>query len=311
MAQFNVSGLAAYTDEISGELITKTLLAGNTMSKAGIMKNPGIKSAKNLNILSSTIVGADGAGCGFTDAGTAEYTVVPLSVDPIKVERDFCLNTLETKYLQVGMNPGSYPEDIPFEDVLTAEQSELIGRMIDAQLWLGNKATGSGNLALADGFIAAIDAASASTVNVSSTGFTSSTAIAKVDEYAAAIPAELRGAAVGFALYMSVSEFDKYVVGLREKNYFHITPDFDASQGVKHPGMDNLMVIPVVGLAGSERKVLAADGNLNIGFDLESDSAEFQRWYSMDAQSLRYRVRYKLGTAVAFPTQVVNVSDLV
>lgn len=310
MAQFNVAGLAAYTDQISGELIKKTLLAGNTMSKTGIVKNPGIKSAKNLNILTSTIVAADGTACGFTDAGETAYTVVPLSVDPIKVEKSFCLSTLETKYLQIGMNPGSYPEDVPFEDVLTAEQSELVGRMIDDQIWLGNKSTGSGNNALANGFIQKIDAASASTVNVSSTGFTSTTAIAKVDEYAALIPAEVRGAA-NVVLYMSFAEFDKYVIGLRNANYFHITPQFDTTNGVKHPGMDSLTVMPVKGLEGSVRKVIAADGNLQIGFDLESDSAEFQRWYSLDAQALRYRIRYKLGTAVAFPSQVVNISNLV
>jgi hypothetical protein len=307
MAQFNVSGLSTYTDEISGELITKTLLGGNTMSKAGISKNPGIKSAKNLNILTSTIVGADGSGCGFTDAGATTYTVVPLSVDPITVNKSFCLNTLETKYLQVGMNPGSYPEDVPFEDVLTAEQSELVGRMIDAQIWLGNKSTGSGNLALADGFMAQIDAASASTINVSSTGFTSADAIAKVDEYAALIPAEMTTAG-NVTLYMSFAEFSKYTVALREKNYFHITPEFNTENGVKHPGIDNLMVVPVMGLAGSVRKVIAADGNLNIGFDLESDSASFQRWYSLDNEALRYRINYKLGTAVAFPTQLVNVN---
>jgi len=310
MAQFNVSGLSTYTDEISGELIKKTLLAGNTMSKAGISKNPGIKSAKNLNILTSTIVGADGAGCGFTDAGETAYTVVPLSVDPIKVEKSFCLNTLETKWLQVGLNPGSYPEDLAFEDVLTSEQSTLISRMVDSQIWLGNKATGSGNLALADGIITKIDAASASTINVSSTGFTSATAIAKVDEYAALIPSEMASAG-NVTLYMSFSEFSKYTVALREKNYFHITPDFNTADGVKHPGMDNLMVVPVMGLGGSVRKVIAADGNLQIGFDLESDSSEFQRWYSLDAQALRYRIRYKLGTAVAFPSQTVNISDLV
>jgi len=308
MAQFNVSGLVAYTDQISSELITKTLLAGNTMSKTGIMKNPGIKSAKNLNILTSTIVAADGSACGFTDGGSAAYTVVPLAVDPIKIERDFCLNTLETKWLQVGMNPGSYPENIPFEDVLTAEQSELIGRVIDAQLWLGNKSTGSGNLALADGFLAKIDAASASTVNVSSTGFTSTTAIDKVDSYAALIPAELRGSGVGFALYMSFSEFDKYVLALRDLNYFHVSPDYNTTDGVNHPGMDGMKVIPIMGLAGSVRKVLVADGNLQVGFDLESDSSSFERWYSQDAQSLRYRVRYKLGTAIAFTSQTVNVN---
>lgn len=299
MAQFNLSGLAAYTDQISGELIKKTLLAGNTMSKAGIMKNPGIKSAKNLNILNSTLVAADGSGCGFTDGGSTTFTVVPLSVAAVKIEKDFCLNSLETKWLQIGLNPGSYPEDLAFEDIITAEQSEQVSRLIDTQIWQGDS--------LVDGVLDKIDAASASTVNVSSTGFTSSTAIDKVDEYAASIPAEMRGAA-NVALYMSFAEFSKYTVALRNANYFHITPDFDTSNGVKHPGMDNLTVIPVMGLEGSVRKVIAADGNINVGFDLESDSSEFQRWYSMDNQSLRYRIRYKLGTAVAFPTQVVNIN---
>ena len=308
MAQFNVSGLSTYTDEISGELIKKTLLDGNSMSKAGISKNPGIKSAKNLNILTSSIVGADGSGCGFTDAGETAYTVVPLAVDAITVNKSFCLNTLETKYLQASMNPGSYPEDIPFEDVVTAEQSQLVSRMIDAQIWLGNKTTGSGNQALVDGFAAKIDAASGSTINVTSGGFTSSTAISKVDDYAALIPADMAFAG-NVTLYMSFAEFSKYTVGLREKNYFHITPEFDTTNGVKHPGNDNLSVVPVMGLAGSARKVIAADGNLNIGFDLESDSASFQRWYSMDAEALRYRINYKLGVAVAFPTQLVNITD--
>ena len=299
MPQFNLAGLAAYTDQVSGELMTRTLLQGNTMSKPGIMKNPGIKSAKNLNILTSSLTAASGVGCGFTDAGSTTYTVVPLATAAVKIERDFCLNSLETKWLQVGMNPGSYPEDLPFEDILTLEQSELVSRLIDTQLWIGDS--------VVNGILDAIDAASATTINVSKTGFTSTTAIAKVDEYAALIPAEVRGAA-NVALYLSFAEFDKYLINMRQANYYHFAPDFNTADGVTHPGMDNLKVIPVMGLAGSTRKVIAADGNINIGFDNELDSSEFQRWYSMDNQSLRFRIRYKLGAAIAFPTQLVNIN---
>lgn len=304
---FNLNGLSAYVDQTSSELIYKTILGANTLSKGGVSIQPNIKSTMNINILDSSLV-AQATACSFTGADTTTLKVVPLAVDAISIPRQFCLKDLEDYWAQIAIRPGSYNEDLPLEGVFVNEQTGLVNSIIEKQIWQGSKSTGTGNLALNNGFLQQIvTAGTASGVIQQAIGtFSITTAVDKVDEYVAALPDNLFGEEV--KLYMSPANFQTYLVSATKENLYHEPIDGDYENGIKHRA-SNVIVFPAKGLAGVNNKmVLTAPKNLYVGTDLENDPENFKSWYSNDSQSLRFLISYKLGTAVAFPEQVVYIS---
>ena len=302
----NVSALSTYTDETSGELIKKSIMEGNTSKLISVM--PGIKSAKTLNRLASTLYMQAGA-CGFTDSGSTLLDQVTLTVTDIKINENICLNTLEDYYTQVMMRPGSYNEQIPFENIFADEKAELISKEIDKMMWQGNTSTGSGNLSLVDGFLSYFTTNSGSTgANVTKVDWagaltTAGTAINDVDDLISNIPVDIVGVN-DLTLFVSHTQFQYYLVDLRNKNYFHFSPDFNIENGIIHPG-SNVRIIPVTGLAGSTSKVLTPASNLYLGTDLLSDAESFKIWYSEDTDYVKFLSKFKMGVTAAWLSFVV------
>jgi len=306
---FNLAGLTQYVDETSGELIYKTILGANTLAKGGVTVQPNIKSTMNINVLDSDLV-AVASSCSFTGADTTTLKVVPLSVDDLSIPRQFCLQDLESYWAQVAIRPGSYNEELPLEGVFVQEQSDLVGGIIEKQVWQASKATGTGNLSLSDGFIQKIadEITAASGVVETAIGtYNATTAVDKVDDYVATLPSELVGAE-GVKLYMSPKNFQYYLVAATKENLFHEAVDGDYDNGIRHRA-SNVVVFPAKGLSGIDTAmVLTPSKNLYVGTDLENDPENFKQWFSNDTQSLRFLIKYKIGTAIAFPEQVVYIS---
>jgi len=298
-----VSTLTAYVNETEG-IVRKAIMEGNTPSMVTVM--PGIKSAKTINLLDGSMQLYAGGSCGaFVNSGTTNLTQVKLTVADVTGTESICLQTLEDYYTQTMMRPGSYNEQIPFEDIFVADRTSYLSKEIDKQIWQGNIASGSGNLALVNGILQYVDSAaiSGSCVNVTASAFTVSTAIAIVDELVTNIPTDIADAD-NLTLFVSHSEFQKYLLGLKNANYFHFAPDFDLNQSIKHPG-SSVTVMPVTGLVGSTRHILTPASNIVVGTDLLDDYENFDMWYERKDDAVDMRVKYKLAAVVAVPAFVV------
>ena len=154
----NVTTLTDFVNENKMELIKKSILTGRTMDYVVIQ--PDIKSSAAINIIDSTIQ-AQAGGCSFNNLGTTELTQRNISVDAVRVNESICLDELEAKWTQSLMNKGSYNEAIPFEEIYVQDKADKIANMIESMVWQGDKATGTGNLAYADGLLKVIDAEAA------------------------------------------------------------------------------------------------------------------------------------------------------
>lgn len=305
---FDLSNLTKYVDETSGGLIYKSILGANTIAKAGITLQPNVKSTININLLNSDLV-AELSSCSFTGADTTTLKVVPLSVEAISIPRQFCLQDLESYWAQIAIRPGSYNEDLPLEGVFVAEQGELVSDMIEKMVWVSSKSTGTGNMALTDGFIQQIiTAGTASGVIQQAIGtYNTTTAVDKVDDYVAALPDELIGKE-GVKLFMSPANFQTYLVSATKENLYHEPVDGSYENGIRHRA-SSVVVFPAKGLSGvNDKMVLAESKNLYVATDLENDPENFKQWFSNDTQSLRFLIKFKLGTQIAFPEQVVYIS---
>jgi len=303
----DVSGLSAYTDENKMDLIKKSILEGRTMEF--ITVQPDIKSSATINIIDSTLVGQAGS-CGFNPDGTTALTQRAIAVTPIKVNESICLNTLEAYYTQKMMNPGSYNESIPFEQIYAEEKAGKISAMIEDIIWKGDT-TLTGNLSLADGLLKVIDAEG--TVidgNVGSeTAITAANVIDIVDGMVGVVPTDIINKD-DLVLFLGYDTYRTYAKALRDANLFAYT-------GAENQGGDfiqmvpgtNVKVVAVRGLNGTDRMVLSTSSNIYAGTDLLSDSEDFKIFYSNDNDEVRFISKFKIGVQVAFPEFVVEYTN--
>ena len=104
--------------------------------------------------------------------------------------------------------------------------------------------------------------------------------------------------------------FQRIVKGLTQDNLFHFNPT-DVQRGgtyyaVPLPGYPNITIIGGWGLRNSERVIIGPPSDMFIGTDLTSDTNNFQMWFSLDQDALRYRLRNKLGVNVGHPNYFIS-----
>ena len=305
---FNVTGLTNYTNEQSTELVIKSLFGSKTAAvlQAAGQVQVGVKSAEALNILSSDVF-FQADGCGYTASGNTTFTQRVITVGAIKVEETLCPKTLEAKWMQTQIAPGS-PEAVPFEEQIGSEKASRIAKLLEVAMWQGDTATSNTNpnTNRFDGFNKIIDAASASTVagNTSSaTAITVANVEGLVDDIYNVIPADIADAE-DLVLFVGIDTFKKYTTALRASNLFHYAADSEGME-IMIPAT-NIKMIGVGGLSGTNRMFLARLSNLFVGTDLANEEEEYRFWYSQDNDEVRFRATMKYGVQIAFPDQLVQ-----
>ena len=297
----NLSGLSAYTEENAMDLIRASLFESKTIGM--IQVQPGIKSAATINILSSTPTWAAGA-CGFSAAGSTILTQKTITVSDIKKNEVICLNDLEAYYTQKMMNPGSYNEAIPFEQMYAEELAGQTAKMLEVLTWQGNTA-GAGNLVFADGLIKLIDADGA-VVTGTALAMDAANIVAAVDEMVAAIPADVV-ASDNLVLFMGYAEYRVYAAALRDANLFHYNgAENQGGQFEQDVPGTNVKVVGVGGLNGLGRMFLSETTNLFVGTDLLNDSESFKIFFDENEDEVRIIQKMKIGFNFAFPERIVS-----
>lgn len=297
----DLTALTKYTDEHSGQLIKEAILTGRTVEMVTVQG--GVKHAMTINRLSSALQAQAGA-CGWNPAGSTILDQRTISVDPVKINEPICLDDLEKYYTSVMMNPGSYNTDIPFEQIFAENKAEAIKSMIEAMIWRGDKDTGSGNLALANGFKKLFDAEATVTGSYTIATFADDM-IDVIDEAIGKLPEEVLDLE-DIVVMMSYADYRKYAKAVRDANLYHYTGA--ESQGdlfsQYHPGT-NVKVVATKGLSGTNQFVVTPASNLVVGTDLLEDAEDFKIFYSQDNDEVRFLSKFKLGVQVAFIENVV------
>lgn len=301
----NLSGLQKWTDEHAMDLIKEAVLKGRTVDLVTVQG--GIKHAATINRLSTALTAQAGA-CGWNAQGTTTLDQRTIEVCDIKINEAICLNDLEDYYTSVMMNPGSYNTEIPFEQLFAENKRDQVMALVEDLVWKGDKDTGSGNLALCNGFVklfdAGITASSTSYGTFSVSGF-GAEIVDKVDEAISKLNVNVIDAE-DLHLFMGYAEYRAYAKALRDANLFHYTgaENQGADFSQIHPGT-NVRVIAVRGLNNTNRFVLTPASNLYVGTDLLSDAEDFRIFYSQDNDEVRFLAKWKQGVQVAFLENVV------
>lgn len=300
----DLSALSAWTDEHAIDMIKEAVLKGRTVDL--IKVQGGIKHSATINRLSTDLVAQSGA-CGFNATGSTVLDQRTITVCDIKINESICLTDLEDYYTSVMMNPGSYNEEIPFEELFAGNKRDQLQALIEDLIWQGNTSTGTGNMALCDGFVKLFDGATGSVgaYGTYSASLSATDAIDVVDEMVASVPTNVINAE-DLHLFMSYPDFRTYTKALRDANLFHYTGD--ENQGgdftLPIPGT-NVRAIAVRGLNGQDRMLLSPASNLYAGTDLLSDAEDFRIFYSQDNDEVRFISKFKIGIQCAYLENVV------
>ena len=303
---FSVGSLANYTNEQSTDLLVKALFGSKTATllQSSNQVQVGVKSASALNILASTVF-FQADGCGYLSSGTTTFTQRTITVGAVKVEETLCPKTLEAKWMQTQIMPGS-PTMIPFEEQIGNEKAAVIAQTLETAMWTGDTGSGNPNLSRFDGFNKLIAAASPVLGNATPTTFTTVTN-ANIDDILDQIYANVPAAVAAkddLVCFLGVDNFKLMLINLKNANLFHYVADAAQTMEMIYPGT-NMKLIAVGGLNGTNKIVTGSLSNFFMGTDLIDENEEVKMWYSIDNDEVRVRFTFKAGVQVAFPGEIV------
>ena len=306
----NISALNDFNNELAGELLLKTVYAGSTMEYITIQE--GVKYLEPINLFEVSLFMNNGT-CVSTPSGSATFTQRNIQVCPRTSFDALCLKDLDTKYLGISsLEPGSYNTTWKLAESYSTLLVNQFQKANEQFIWgqvSGSSSTYGGTCAT-DGLKVLISGSTSGVVVPSGfTGsFDASTALDRMDAAIAALDSDVADRD-DLTFFMSVSNFRKYVAGIRAANNFYFDPNSIENRGnllqMNYP-YQNIKVVGTVGLQGSDRIVLGPAKQIVAGTDLMSDFSEFQLWYDINSDTLRHRISTKLGVNIAFPEYWVS-----
>lgn len=313
---FSLGSLTAFTDQDELKMLVKTVyepVSAQIINAANpIVK--GIKSAKALPILASTIYAQDGDACGFTASGSTAITQRVLTVGHPMFQDSFCPKDLEAYFTQKGLSPGN-PEDLGvFQNSIAEEISSLIQEWVEIRIWQGDASNtgewdGFKQLLDDDNFTAAVQAnvtGGGYTQIAAATGITTGNIDEILEQIQIKLPAKVRARSItkrDVVCFCGTDTFQKAVLNLASRNLFHYMPP-EGRAWMFYPGT-TFKLYGVPGLDGTNVLIASHLMNLFIGTDLLNEEEQFEMWWSQDDRVMKYNVDFKYACQIAFLNEVV------
>jgi hypothetical protein len=296
MAGFNVAALDAFNNELAGEMLVKSVIAGSTAEYVTVKE--GIKYKEPLNLQEIDLVIQDGRGCVSTESGSVTYTQRDIEVCQRSSHDGLCLRDLDTKYIGLLGPEGSYPETYAFVEEYASQLVANFQKKNDEFIWKAGPVTGDCSL----GLLELINSGSGATF-VSQSANTSDNIGDNIDGLLEALSSDVQDRD-DLTAFVSIANFRKYIVWLRKQNNYYYDPASVENRGslmsMKHP-FANLTIVGTVGLAGEDSITMGPARQIVVGTDLVSDLDNFQMWYDINGDKLKHRIVTKLGVQVAYP----------
>lgn len=308
---FDVSTLAAYTEQNAMDLIIKSVAGGRLSEYANIQD--GVKGPTTINILSSDVV-FQADGCSRSASGATTLSQRTITPGAVAIHEDLCMTDLAAKYTAVMLRQGltNEKEEIPFEELYFTEKVAKLQKAIEVADWQGDTTSGNANLSKYDGLNKIIAAATAVNGNPTgitvATGLTNANIIGVLTGMAELMPEDIMDAD-DLKLFVGMDTFLKYQKAIADGNYFHYVVDGGFTSELPLIGFPNVTVCAtpgLTGLAGGE-SYLMRSSNIYVGVDLPGEeSNDVRSWYDDNDRIYKVTMAFRRGVNVAFPDQVVE-----
>lgn len=277
-----VAALDAYIE--SNEDLQYRVASGlKTILKTNV--KTGVVGPTAIGVVDQNVVFNNGTSCGWNPTSVATVTDRKLVPGIIKINEQLCQEYFVGKLGQhklkghIGINNKA----MPFEQDFIQSLLEEISNEVDKLLWQGDKAAGTGNMALTDGYkkICTTDFAAKAVAAGASAKATVQALITAAD------PDVLTAKYGTPRLYCSVPFANEYVQSLitdRIIAWDRIITENGGNvvQDMVIPGT-GVVLTPMQGLTGANFQLLTGENNIYVGVDLEGDSDSFDfHWEPAD-----------------------------
>ena len=295
-----VNNMADFVKANETELLTKLVIGTSVADYVSIF--PNIKHAEKVPAFETgdidSIVSTGHCSTTFGDITMTEKT---LTVCDYNIQKGYCPESLAKTIMGLRMQAGSYNEEVG------AEERFIEDLVAKAAVFNERKFFQADASDCSLGINAQLDAASASTVNVTYTAMTPSNAIEVAQTYVLALPEALKYN--NTVLFVNRSDFQALILGLLNANYYN--PQYDPSGAVIAPMVVQLPAtntLVVSSEIGAGRALATYGQNLAMGTDVLTDSAQAATWWSADTQQYRISMKWRMGSLVFFPELAVRIA---
>lgn len=308
---FNTGGLTAYVAEDKFKLLTQLQAKSGLADK--VRHQPNIKDTARLHYMTTTApFQAD--GCSYNASGTTTLTQKSISVGAIAIMEDLCVKDLNGFWAEVLVAKGKKGEEVipgEIESAWVTKKLNVVANQLAKADFQGDTGSGNANLNKYDGLLKLIDADS-TVIQGNTGGLLVAPTVANIldvlDAMWTAIPEDLETDAPdsGKQLYLWLpkSYYKMYLSALKNANLYHY---ISADGETKLYGTD-VILVPTVGLANTDRMILTYADNIIIGMDGDADEDNMEVWYSKDDRVHKSLITFKRGVQFENGNYIVNFS---
>lgn len=306
----DAASFQSYVQEFSDELYSRAFY--NFATNPYLTVHEGVKGKKVLTKLVVADLARRYAKAFAPVDDTLSFTPRVLEVNKVKVELSIVPKDFETTYLGMFRQKGQSDRDIPFEGYILNDVFGKLDEEFESAIWAavaaGTPAATDKMIAVFNGFkkiIADLIVAGHTPVTTPGGALTNSNMLQLLEDMWGALHPAYQTAQV-----------DAYCAPETARKYWnnHITK----YQGVKPEMVGNNirleygegLLIPLPGLAGSQRIIMTPRGNLHWGIDAPADSSVFN--FEQNKRAVDMWMDFNVGAQVAFTEDnILVVNDLV
>lgn len=290
---YKVDTLPAYIKQNRDILIKKTVLGAPSVDKFTVQADS--KGTVAINLMDIAAVLQDGASCGFSAAGSTNFSQRNLVTKVVKVNSQWCPKDLLGKYTEWAVNISAKNPNLPFEEYITQGIVEDVDKQVEKIAWMGSDSLGISGVT---------EILSAETTTVKKKYAAGTSAYDIVKQAYMAIPVGVLDRA---EIFVGRDLFREFMNDMVEKNLYHYSAGEGSLTEFIFPGT-NVKVNATAGLDGSGLAVAGDPKGIVMGVDLVNDKEDFDLFYSKDDRVWKLVIEFVLGFQVAFPDQMVLVS---
>ena len=285
---FNVAALPAYTDQLSNEIIAKSVLTTD------LLQYLDLRTGYTSGTVAINLVDADlpvsALSCGWTSDGEITYTQVNVIIESLQSKTEVCPEDLRSVYQSAFMSAGTGNDMIPFEEVISGQYAEKLTKYNEGYLINGAGAAGTGT-----GIKAQITGANGATVPAGAVAWTVANAVDQALDLYDGIAESVKDRD-DLIMVVSPANYRTLTRALVAQNLFHF--DSVSSNDILILPGTNITVVKSSGLVGSDyvfagpgKMILAATG-------LQDELDNFVWFYDQGADIMKFRAAWRLGVGV-------------
>ena len=282
---FNVAALPAYTDQLSNEIIAKSVLTTDLLQYLDL--RTGYTSGSVAINLVDAALPVSALSCGFTPDGEITYTQVNVTIESLQSKTEVCPEDLRSVYQSAFMSAGTGNDAIPFEEVISNQYAEKLTKYNEGFLINGFGAT--------PGIKAQITAANGATVPAGAVAWTVANAVDQALDIYDAIDESVKDRD-DLIMTVSPANYRTLTRALVAQNLYHF--DSVSSNDILILPGTNVTIVKSSGLVGSDyvfagpgKMILAATG-------LQDELDNFVWFYDQGADIMKFRAAWRLGVGV-------------